>query len=1578
MAPKSPWNKKATNVTNTTEHAMSPALNCGEVQAEEVGVLQAIYMEDYEEVETKSAWSKTTDRSFKLRVRSFTDQESFIVILVKFTATYPKTSPLLEVSSVEGYHERTQKQIRNIVQNRPKQLLGEAMIHTIAEEIREALEDAVNARQQGTLPSLEEERASAEEVASVLAKEAEETEVRRQREAQEEEDRVLKQMVNEELTRREKRKSTKSAPTFATQPSVGSEDFVAFDQPATLHVGNERLEFNTVTIISSLAQRTDEELFLAKPQVVDTASSTLVAIKKLTSTKSRDEIMEIESMLENIRKLHHANVLALLAYRIERVDSTISQIILCSDYADRGTLQDMLDLVDHLHVNKARRFAVELLEALDYLHHNGIAHGNLSSSSVFLNSTPSLSPKLGQLGQWMLQVRTTSIPSKWRAPEGVEASASLRRKSDIWEFGVIAVQMFMGKQAISNYQSPHTLLSRADLTDAFDDFLRKMFAADPKKRPSAFDLLPAEFLRTDAPVFEHPMTAVRKQRHTSSAGITSPTSRRSRHNSSNVLEPMSRYASDFTELGRLGKGGFGEVVKARNKLDGGVYAVKKVKQAPQLLDQVLSEVMLLNKLNHAYIVRYFSTWVETDVSGAISESATTTTETTEEALEETTEDFSSEGPRMDFGFQSTGGLDFVSSSGYPQIEFGDDDADEDASSDEEAGEGENDKGTTDGESTIPSRAVSQVAELGLRQSRSDSRRLPSILYIQMEYCERQTLRDLIRKTMSVDDAWRYARQITEGLSHIHEHGIIHRDLKPDNVFIDMAGNPKIGDFGLATTSQYHFVERAATMSGQSGGDMTRSVGTKLYVAPELRTAAGGSYNDKVDMYSLGIMFYEMCEEFSTTMERIRALQQIREKNYVLPSAYHANNEMAAQGRLIDCLISHKSSERPSSTELLRSDILPVKVEDEAIRQALAGLSDSRSPYHQKMMSALFAHDSSSSDRVKALAWEAKGPAVTDDASRLRLRTIARQTMESVFRRHGAEEARRPTIFPRSNHYTSPNVVQLLDASGSLLQLPFDLTLPHARQLAKHAPDIKKTFVFGNAYRDAFTGGPPRMNDEVDFDITLTGRDDDSTFDEAEVLKVMDEIVCEIPAFAASTNVCFHLNHTSILDVILEHCRVPTARQPVVKETISKLGYHQWTWPKVRTGESSNPAINVLPSADTATELRKIGLPDTTLDDLQQYDFRDTPERAFSRLRMLLEAAPSWVRTRLDHAIRALGDIVHLTAQLSLQRKLFVAPLGAVNAKFYEGGMLFQCVLERKSNRTVIAAGGRYDSLVRAHRTINSSAGCSGVVGVAIGLDPILTHMAKSLATRSKTSYLRDAHQLENPPKRCEVLVEGTGTEGGLAAAIKLLATLWANGISAELATDSRVSSDNHSHGFIVTVRHEASSTVRVRNTVSDAEETDVPAASLVSHLQQELRDRENSKPRQPAFVRQASHHDADRKSNVQVLMSQHRSKKSNKYHIVEAAQQRWAEKLDEMKDASILAVETRDDVLESIRDTRLGDAESWRKAVQGAQLNERQYLQQVQDILASWRKKWEEGDGEREACVFNFRTGHCIYYDLGS
>jgi translation initiation factor 2-alpha kinase 4 len=100
-----------------------------------------------------------------------------------------------------------------------------------------------------------------------------------------------------------------------------------------------------------------------------------------------------------------------------------------------------------------------------------------------------------------------------------------------------------------------------------------------------------------------------------------------------------------------------------------------------------------------------------------------------------------------------------------------------------------------------------------------------------------------------DEIWRLFRQILEGLSHIHSLNVVHRDLKPENIFIgvgpDGVNNVKIGDFGLATSGQLASDKTGAPNMDSS--DMTRSIGTSVYVAPEVRSGGSGSYTSKVDV-----------------------------------------------------------------------------------------------------------------------------------------------------------------------------------------------------------------------------------------------------------------------------------------------------------------------------------------------------------------------------------------------------------------------------------------------------------------------------------------------------------------------------------------------------------------------------------------------------------------------------------------------------------------------------------------------------------------------------------------------------------
>lgn len=76
---------------------------------------------------------------------------------------------------------------------------------------------------------------------------------------------------------------------------------------------------------------------------------------------------------------------------------------------------------------------------------------------------------------------------------------------------------------------------------------------------------------------------------------------------------QSRIQNEFVVLKWLGKGAFGDVLKVRNKLDGGIYAIKRIALNPkkkQLNKNITREVKLLSRMNHENVVRYYNSWIE--------------------------------------------------------------------------------------------------------------------------------------------------------------------------------------------------------------------------------------------------------------------------------------------------------------------------------------------------------------------------------------------------------------------------------------------------------------------------------------------------------------------------------------------------------------------------------------------------------------------------------------------------------------------------------------------------------------------------------------------------------------------------------------------------------------------------------------------------------------------------------------------------------------------------------------------------------------------------------------------------------
>lgn len=121
-----------------------------------------------------------------------------------------------------------------------------------------------------------------------------------------------------------------------------------------------------------------------------------------------------------------------------------------------------------------------------------------------------------------------------------------------------------------------------------------------------------------------------------------------------------------------------------------------------------------------------------------------------------------------------------------------------------------------------------------------------IHYIVMEYIKGNTLKEIIREKgkLTVEETLDYSIQIAEALEHAHKNHIVHRDIKPHNIMITDDGRVKVTDFGIA---------RAATTSTVTNS--SNVIGSVHYFSPE--QARGGYTDEKSDIYSLGIVMYEM-------------------------------------------------------------------------------------------------------------------------------------------------------------------------------------------------------------------------------------------------------------------------------------------------------------------------------------------------------------------------------------------------------------------------------------------------------------------------------------------------------------------------------------------------------------------------------------------------------------------------------------------------------------------------------------------------------------------------------------------------
>uniref|UniRef100_A0A8C2C9M1 non-specific serine/threonine protein kinase n=1 Tax=Cyprinus carpio TaxID=7962 RepID=A0A8C2C9M1_CYPCA len=221
-------------------------------------------------------------------------------------------------------------------------------------------------------------------------------------------------------------------------------------------------------------------------------------------------------------------------------------------------------------------------------------------------------------------------------------------------------------------------------------------------------------------------------------------------------------------------------------------------------------------------------------------------------------------------------------------------------------------------------------------SHSDSGSDPvtKYLYIQMELCEGDTLYAWIDKRNSSNvgcperrtDAAQISRQVMKAVEYIHSKSFIHRDLKPLNIMFNSEGTVKVGDFGLVTTAEndndMQLLER------------TKGTGTLSYMSPE--QVAHTSYDKKVDIYALGLVYFELIWKLATVFEKSQIWKDIRSRTF--PPQF--SRKFNFEHKLIDQMLRPRPEERPDASELISELDRPSTMMKGDPSDFISGLSDS--------------------------------------------------------------------------------------------------------------------------------------------------------------------------------------------------------------------------------------------------------------------------------------------------------------------------------------------------------------------------------------------------------------------------------------------------------------------------------------------------------------------------------------------------------------------------------------------------------------------------------------------------------------
>ena len=596
-----------------------------------------------------------------------------------------------------------------------------------------------------------------------------------------------------------------------------------------------------------------------------------------------------------------------------------------------------------------------------------------------------------------------------------------------------------------------------------------------------------------------------------------------------VLSVVSRFHQDFEQLQYLGSGAFGDVWKVRNRLDGMFYAIKKVRigrfndsrTAEELVannkvvNRILREVTTLGRIHSPYVLRYHQAWIEESTQESDTAAPEATVVRNMRVRDEETLRSSSFFERHDQ----------VTSEGFVS------------------------NAITGGSSNT------DVHHPSAKQL---------TLYIQTAFCPR-TLSDYLASegtTATVTELWRLCRMMLEGLAHIHSHGIMHRDMKPSNIFIDSNGDIRIGDFGLATFDKGASLDDDKETREGVNPDLSTRVGTKLYSSPEQEGSTNGDYDERTDIYSLGIIFFELWYPFRTNYDRIEQISKLKEG--VVPGKFAESHPR--QWKLISTMIQRNLQDRPTATMLLQSDLLPPRMEDDFLNDALRVVSNPNTPIFPRILTKLFSVDR---QMILNKPWpsgpihQQLGPYLGSMPEQVILEQRKNKicsAIKNVFEMHGAVRYSAPMFnsYSPESRTSKEDEAVLMDHNGALISSRYDTRSNFAQTLAVTLDDahshlsqdvVFKRYDICTVYRK-----PPRPGFQP---IELIRGE----FDMIGVTPIIAE--CQCLDLSADVLAIFHediewvrvcINHKQLFEFILREVGISHAQKRAVQRSLLDVCY----------------------------------------------------------------------------------------------------------------------------------------------------------------------------------------------------------------------------------------------------------------------------------------------------------------------------------------------------------------------------------------------------------------------------------------